>query len=445
MKRRTFLAASLGAATAACSPGTTVDPAPTPTATNPVASTIAELGPVTLTVWDQEVLPGQHTQIETLNAQFQAEFTNVTVRRLSQSFDDLRKQAARVLHTDTVPDVVQVSTTRADMGAFVGEGLLLSLAAFAERYGWTTRFSAGVLRAMRYSDDGLGLGDGELYAIPQTGSMVGFYYRQRSLDELGGQRPGHWEDMFALLDGARAAGAQPMVLGNLEKWPALHMLGPLQAAFLPADEVVALALGVRGGNWLSDGSVQALARLAAWSADGYLGDSPNSVSYEGAARSFVEGKAAFLFAGSWLAAGLELDTGEELRFMAPPPGLDGTPVSAGGTGVPWAIPAKAAHPEVAAAYLDFITSPAAMGTIAASGAVPVLRTAELAPEAGVNRDIFDAFAAVSQRGVLAPFLGNATPTFGQSAGVALQELIGGQKAPETVARQLQADYAGFVS
>lgn len=113
--------------------------------------------------------------------------------------------------------------------------------------------------------------------------------------------------------------------------------------------------------------------------------------------------------------------------------------------MPWAIPAKAAHPEVAAAYLDFITSPAAMGTIAASGAVPVLRTAELAPEAGVNRDIFDAFAAVSQRGVLAPFLGNATPTFGQSAGVALQELIGGQKAPEAVARQLQADYAGFVS
>lgn len=445
MRRRTFLAASVSAATAACSSGTTVDPKPTPTPSDAAAQTLSDLGPVTLTVWDQEVLSGQDAQIEALNAQFQELYPNVTVRRLSQSFDDLRKQAAMALPTDTVPDVVQVSSARSDMGAFVAEGHLTPLDEHAEAFGWHSRFPASVLRHMRYSDDGRTLGDGSLYGVPQTGSIVGFYYRQQTLDQLGGELPTTWEDLFALIDAARGAGMQPMVLGNLEKWPALHVLGPLQAAFVPTDEVVALSLGIPGASWVTDGNVQALTKLASWSADGYFGDSPNGTDYETAARNFTEGKAAFLLAGSWLAADLELEIEEGLRFMAPPPGLDGTPASTGGTGVPWAIPAHAAHPDVAAAYLDFITRPEAMETLAAHGNVPVLRTAGLAPDTGVNRDIFEAFTTISEDGVLLPFLDNATPTFGDTAGTALQDLIGGQREPAAVADDLQADYADFVS
>jgi len=445
MRRRTFLAASVSAATVACSSGTTVDPEPSPTPSNLAAQTISDQGPVTLTVWDQEVLAGQNAQIEALNAQFQEEFPNVTVRRLSQSFDDLRKQSAMALPGDDVPDVVQVSNTRADMGAFVAEELLLGLDDHAVAYGWNERFPASVLQGMRYSADGLTFGEGGLYGLPQTGSIVGFYYRQQTLDQLGGEMPATWEDLFALIDEARGAGMQPMVLGNLEKWPALHVLGALQNAYVPTDDVLALALGKAGASWVTEGNVQALTKLASWSADGYFGDSPNGVDYETAARSFVEGKAAFFLAGSWLAADLEQEVEEGLRFMPPPPGLDGTPASSGGTGVPWAIPAHAQNPDVAAAYLDFITRPEAMGTIAANGNVPVLRTVDLAPEAGVNLDIFEAFTTVTEQGVLVPFLDNATPTFGDTAGTALQDLIGGQKDPEAVAETLQADYAGFVS
>lgn len=318
MRRRTFLAASVSAATVACSSGTTVDPEPSPTPSNLAAQTISDQGPVTLTVWDQEVLAGQNAQIEALNAQFQEEFPNVTVRRLSQSFDDLRKQSAMALPGDDVPDVVQVSNTRADMGAFVAEDLLLGLDDHAVAYGWNERFPASVLQGMRYSADGLTFGEGGLYGLPQTGSIVGFYYRQQTLDQLGGEMPATWEDLFALIDEARGAGMQPMVLGNLEKWPALHVLGALQNAYVPTDDVLALALGKAGASWVTEGNVQALTKLASWSADGYFGDSPNGVDYETAARSFVEGKAAFFLAGSWLAADLEQEVEEGLRFMPPP-------------------------------------------------------------------------------------------------------------------------------
>lgn len=444
MKRRAFLAASASLAATACAPGTTVDPTPSVSARSLSSRTIGDLGPVTLTVWDQEVGAGQHAQIEALNAQFQDEFPNVTVRRLSQSFDDLRKQLALALAGDEVPDVVQVNSTRPDMGALVAEGQLLNLETFAKTYGWQDRFPEPVLTRMRFTPDAARFGDGDLYGLPQTGALVGIYYRQATLTQLGAEPPISWAEFFDLLDAARSAGLQPMALGNLEQWPALHLLGTLQPAFVGSDESLTLALGNPGATWVSDGNVQALARIAAWGTEGYLGDSPTTSTYESAVTDFASGKAAFLIGGSWLGAELEEQVTEGLRFMAPPPGLDEISATPGGTGVPWAIPAAAANPEVAAAYLNFITSHAAMEVVASHGDMPVLRTAELAPEAGVLKDIFEAFTAVATDGVLLPYLDNATPTFGDTAGIGLQELLGGQKSPEDIAEELQADYAGFV-
>ena len=50
---------------------------------------VAGAGPVTLTVWDQEVRGGQRRQIETLNEQFQEKYPNVTIKRVAKSFTDL--------------------------------------------------------------------------------------------------------------------------------------------------------------------------------------------------------------------------------------------------------------------------------------------------------------------------------------------------------------------
>lgn len=443
MKRRLFLAAAASGAVAACAPGTVVEPTPTQTSLAPVDRDLADLGDVTLTVWDQEIRGGQNDQIEELNAQFEEAHPNVSIRRLSQSFDDLRKQTTLALSGNEVPDVVQVNNARADMGAFVSAGQLLDLSSFAKTYGWAQRFPTSVLSKMSYSTDGVTFGEGNLYGLPQTGEIVGVYYRQDTLDRLGGKLPGTWDEYFQLLDAARGAGMQPMVLGNLDGWPALHVFGPLQAAFVDADEVVKLGMGNAGSRWTSEGNLEALTKFAAWAAEGYLGDSPNGTDYDSAWRAFTEGKAAFLPAGSWLAADLEAAAGEGLRFMTPPMGADGALATTGGTGIPWSIPANAAHPEVAAAYLDFITTEKAMETIAAHGVMPVLRAAELAPEAGVNRDVYEAFATVSEQGTLLPYLDYATPSFADTAGTVFQELIGGQKDPEAAAAALQADYAEF--
>src|SRR5690606_800150 len=148
----------------------------------------------------------------------------------------------------------------------------------------------------------------------------------------------------------------------------------------------------------------------------------------------------------------------------------------GGTGIPFSIPAKAKNAAAAAAFIDFITSDDAMAMIAENGGMPVNRTAELAPDKGVNKDIYEAFdadstegtllpyldyatpssadrgvkegfddavAGLSSAGTLLPYLDYATPSCADTAGATLQEVIGGQATPEAAAGKLQEDYADF--
>ena len=60
-----------------------------------------------------------------------------------------------------------------------------------------------------------------------------------------------------------------------------------------------------------------------------------------------------------------------------------------------------------------------------------------------NKDIYEAFDAVSTEGTLLPYLDYATPSFADTAGATLQEVIGGQSDPSAAAEALQEDYGAF--
>ena len=171
----------------ACAPGDS-STSSTPTASSPsaVSTDISALGDVELVVWDQEVRGSQNEALEVLNAAFEDTYPNVTIKRTSQSTDDLKQQVTLALGGSDVPDVVQVNNARGDMGQFVSAGQLTDLTGYAEAYGWEDRFTDSVLSKVRYSSDARTFGDGNLYGLPQTGEIVGIFYSQKKLDALGG-------------------------------------------------------------------------------------------------------------------------------------------------------------------------------------------------------------------------------------------------------------------
>ncbi|TMR92215.1 extracellular solute-binding protein [Nonomuraea basaltis] len=441
------LAVLIASTLAACAPGSSAPPAPStaPSSGQPsaVRTDAAALGNVTLTVWDQEVRGGQAAQMKQLNAAFEAEYPNIKLNRVSRSFDDLNTTLRLALSGNEPPDVVEANNGRSSMGAFVKAGQLRPLDAYAEAYGWKRRYPESVLRYSRYSADGKLFGEGNLYGLPQVGEVVGIFYNRAKLTKLGLAPPKTWPDFEAALATAKAAGEVPMQLGNLDKWPAIHVFGTVQSRIVPADQIGTLAFGRKGASWNTTENTQAAEQLAGWVERGYFNKGFNGQGYDPAWQAFGKGEGVFMIAGTWLLADLQKTLGKDLGFMLPPVAGDTAPVATGGTGLPFAITAKSPNPDAAAAYINFITSADAMKVLTATGNLPVADTDEQNVPVGPQQDVFTAFSTVTAKDGLVPYLDYATPTFADTLGAALQDLLAKKATPEEFLAALEKDYKTF--
>ncbi|MFD1504703.1 extracellular solute-binding protein [Georgenia yuyongxinii] len=440
--------AATALALAACAPGSNTASDETTDAGEPaeIVTDISGLEDQTLTVWDQEVRGGQNEQIERLNAAFEEKYPNITIDRVTQSTDDLNTTLRLALTGADAPDVTQANNSRSQMGQYVAAGQLISLDAYAEAYGWQDRFSDSVLQYTRFSEDGATWGEGSVYGLPQVGEIVGVFYSKAKLAELGLQVPETWADFEAQLQTIKDAGQTPLLLGNIEQWPALHVFGPIQGATVPTEEILTLGFGNEGASWTTEPNVEAATKIQDWATNGFFNDGFNGTDYDAAWQSLAEGGGAYLIGGSWLAADLESKMGDDVGFFAPPPVEAGQgPVTTGGTGIPFAVTSKAENPDVAAAYIDFLTSEDAAKILAETGNMPVVDTAANTPEGGVQADVFTAYGQATEKGQLLPYLDNATPTMNTTIGQALQALMAGESTPQEFTESVEADYAEFVA
>ncbi|MFG1706215.1 extracellular solute-binding protein [Nonomuraea sp. M3C6] len=439
-------ALSVAGTVAACAPGSSAPPAATSAQPGaaPVRTDAAALGNVTLTVWDQEVRGGQAAQMKQLNAAFEAKYPNIKLNRVSRSFDDLNTTLRLALSGNEPPDVVEANNGRSSMGAFVKAGQLRPLDAYAEAYGWKQRYPQSVLRYSSYSADGKLFGEGNLYGLPQVGEVVGVFYNGAKLAELGLQPPKTWPDFETALATAKAAGEVPLQLGNLDKWPAIHVFGTVQSRVVPAAQISTLAFGRKGASWNTPENTTAAEQLAGWVDKGYFNKGFNGQGYDPAWQAFGKGEGVFMIAGTWLLADLQQALGKDLGFMLPPgTTAGGPPVATGGTGLPFAITAKSPNPDAAAAYIDFITNAAAMKVLTSTGNLPVADTAQQTVPAGPQQDVFSAFGTVTAKDGLVPYLDYATPTFADTLGAALQDLLAKKQTPQEFLATLEKDYKTF--
>jgi raffinose/stachyose/melibiose transport system substrate-binding protein len=128
-----------------------------------------------------------------------------------------------------------------------------------------------------------------------------------------------------------------------------------------------------------------------------------------------------------------------------PPGVTAgaPPVATGGTGLPFAITAKSPNPDAAAAYINFITSADAMKVLTETGNLPVAETDQQSVAKGPQQDVFTAFGTVTAKNGLVPYLDYATPTFADTLGAALQDLLAKKATPQEFLATLEKDYKTF--
>lgn len=438
------LAAATAVLLAGCAPGTSG--AAGGTAKTAAASKTVESGKYTLTVWDQNNTGEIDTAQKKLNAAFEKKYPNITIKRNSQSFSDLKTTLKLALSGNNPPDVVQANQGYPDMGAFVSGGMLAPLNDYSTLYGWNDYFPSNLLALNTFSSDGKHWQTGNLYGVSNTGEFVGVYYNTKILGTLGVQAPKTLDDLTADMAKAKAAGIQPMAYGDLEKVRGIQLYGVVQAATAGAKAVQDL-VSAKSGAWTDKANVDAAATIQSWAQKGYLPADANGVSQDAAVADFGKGKAAFIIDGTWDMSTIGQALGQSNVGMAAlTPAGASAPVTQGGEGLAWAITSKSAHPNAAAAYIDFISGRSSAQTMIDANSLPtVLPSGYKAQSGTLNASVYQQYASLTAGKSIVPYLDYTTPTFYNTLTAAMQDLTALKSTPQQFTQTLQTDYTGFVS
>ena len=444
MRRSMALALSLVALAAGCGPGgddeDTAEQADKEAAETVEVPDVAAAGDVTLTVWDQEVRGGQAAQIKQLNKAFQEKYPNVTIKRVARSFEDLNKTLKLAVSGPNPPVVVQANQGRPIMGTLVEGGLLRPVDPYAEAFGWEDRYSELLLDLNRFSSDGATFGDGNLYGLSQVGEIVGVFYNKSKVPEP----PATLEEFEQSLAEAKQEGDIPIQFGNLDKWPGIHEYETVLGQTADKEQVRDFVFAREGASFDTPEFQDAAEKIQGWADDGYFTPDFNGTGYDPAWQQFAKGKGRYLIAGTWLVADIADQMGEDAGFMLMPGAEEGAdPIALGGEGLPFAITSKSENPDVAAAYIDFITNDDAATVLADTGNLPAMPVDDSAIPEGMPAEVFEAWGQLNDSDGLIPYLDYTTPTFFDDISGAIQQLLAGRQDPAEFTAGVEGKFRDF--
>ncbi|MFV2115811.1 ABC transporter substrate-binding protein [Micromonospora sp. LOL_025] len=161
----------------------------------------------------------------------------------------------------------------------------------------TAPISTGVLPAA--SSTIKALFDGQQLVLPTELNIEGIWYNKKLLTDNGITTPTTWEELVAAFAKLQGAGIQPISQAGKggDGWGVTRWVGNY---ILRQQGPDALKKVADGQAKLTDPQYVAAAdAIAALGKAGYFGKSPTSIDYATALNTFLTGKAAFIYMGSW--------------------------------------------------------------------------------------------------------------------------------------------------
>jgi raffinose/stachyose/melibiose transport system substrate-binding protein len=451
---RAALPLALAIAVAACG-GTPGEDKPADQAAGTPAESIKtdgfeDLGPVTLNVVSSEGSGGPRDAIRELTKQFEAKYPNVTVKVQFRDFASWIKQAKLAAASDNPPDVFAGNQGYQLDGELVKAGLILPLDEYAKAYGWTDSYTPETLQQFMWTDDGATFGEGSLWGVAQSGQSTGVFANKAKLDAAGID-PANlktFDDFDAALATLREqlpADEPVIALGNKDQYGAIHMWGMVQGAYTPAQEMRDWIFHKDGATFDTPGNLESLQKIKEWADKGYLGkgDSFNARNDAEAAAAFGKGEGAFMLGGNWNASIAKDGLGDDAMFFDMPPGESGDAVAIGSASVPIHISAKTKQPDLAAAYIDFITGPTAGQALVDTQQVPAATDGTAEPTDSLGKEVKAGWDKLVEDGGLTLYPDWSSPTMLQTMGQTFQEMLAGRIPPEEVVSKTQADWEEY--
>jgi raffinose/stachyose/melibiose transport system substrate-binding protein len=286
---------------------------------------------------------------------------------------------------------------------------------------------------------------GGFVVLPTEYNIEGIFYNKQIFARHGISVPRTWAELVADAAQLKQAGVQPFSASGEQGWPITRLIsGYLYRDLGPS----ALAPVADGSAKLTDPDyVKAAQAVAALGAKGYFGKGVGSIDYDTSVNTFLTGKAAMLYMGSWVLANVadpKADTigATNIGFM-PFPAVDGGKGDINqypsNVGLPFTIGAKTFGPKVAA-WVKCIVANYGTGVLKDYGTTSGFTSTPPAGESALATKIQSTIAD-SKRNVLwfeAQFSTKATTVSQQDAA----PLVTGSMSPTAFMSAVQAAQNG---
>jgi raffinose/stachyose/melibiose transport system substrate-binding protein len=435
------VAAAVALSLTACAPGGgSADKNDTPAA---VSTDVAAAGNVTLKLTDfWGAAEGEW--IKQAVTDFEKKYPNVKIQATTEDWGQLNSTLNLQLQDDGGPDIATANNGWQSLGTLAKGGLVLNLDAYAKAYGWDKKVPTTIARQNKFSTDFKTMGSGSWFSTPiARTSLIGLYYNADKLKSLGIDPPRTLADLEAAAAKAKAAGEVPFEYGSVDGSTSV-LLG-VQALLADKKKLNDYIYDDPSVKATDVAMTEAVALTKKWADAGYFPPHFEGIDYQTAVANYVGGKGVFRweYTGS---LGLNSQQQGHFGYVQLPQQSGSATVGVGAAPGAMVISAKSKHPDVAAAFLDYLMSPEAGQAAADRGLVPAMSPDVKVPAQSLSLTGESAAAATldSDDGY-APYFDWSSPTMLDTLGQNLQLVFAGKLTADKFTAAVDKDRDAFLA
>ncbi|MCU6710548.1 extracellular solute-binding protein [Paenibacillus sp. J5C_2022] len=141
--------------------------------------------------------------------------------------------------------------------------------------------------------------DGEVYGLPETGYIEGFFYNKKMFEEVGAGIPATWDELMATMEKLQAKGITPLAMGagGGDGWVANMLVNNMFVALGGPELQEGFAKGET--KWTDPAVMKTFEIIADMVKKKYIDPNVLGLGFAEGQAKFYTGNAAMLFDGSW--------------------------------------------------------------------------------------------------------------------------------------------------
>lgn len=141
------------------------------------------------------------------------------------------------------------------------------------------------------------LGKDKLYALPTENNIEGMWYNKKIFKDNNLEVPKTVDELLAVCQKLKDKGIQPMSLAGKEKWPITRQIANIAMRKAGVNSIADVNSGKM--SYTDPAFVEAAKTVQDMGTKGYFGDGTITIDYNVANDTFLNGKAAIYYMGSW--------------------------------------------------------------------------------------------------------------------------------------------------